>query len=307
MKFRPRFSTSDIPNSVLRNVNFQSQIPKPVYSAESDLSQNEFITKSEPTMNPITNRNKTPEWKTLANANIKNIIVQNNFSNTNLGTISKQLDRIEKSIQNQNPIQMESPSEKKNKSPMFKPFQISNSSVKTYQDTNLEFICALQSQLSKAEIGDSSIPHISDISDTPTSKIQINTLANDSDISECSDQNSVPKINRLDRQNRQDRQLISAPDLGKIQPIEQSRFNSSSVYDWNIDGISEYNILIFLQKMTMAANAYRTQIGNEDKTVAELLIAGFSGQLKGWWDNYLTNQQRTEILDSVKTDEDNVP
>ncbi|CAN7066399.1 unnamed protein product, partial [Brassica rapa subsp. trilocularis] len=67
MKFRPRYSTSDIPNSVLRNVNFQSQIPKPVYSAENDLSQNEFITKSEPTMNPITNRNKTPEWETLAN------------------------------------------------------------------------------------------------------------------------------------------------------------------------------------------------------------------------------------------------
>ena len=190
---------------------------------------------------------------------------------------------------------------------MFKPFQISNSSVKTYQDTNLEFIRALQSQLSKAEIGDSSMPHISDIPDTPTSKIQINTLANDSDISECSDQNYVPKINRLDWQNHQDGQLISAPDLGHIQPIEQSRLNSSSVYDWNIDGISEYNILIFLQKMIMAANAYRTQIGNEDKTVAELLKAGFSGQLKGWWDNYLTNQQRTEILDSIKMDEDNVP
>ncbi|KAG2329697.1 hypothetical protein Bca52824_000877 [Brassica carinata] len=37
----------------------------------------------------------------------------------------------------------------------------------------------------------------------------------------------------------------------------------------------------------MAANAYRIQIGNEDKTVAELLIA--------------------EILDSIKMDEDNVP
>ena len=49
MKFCPRFSTSDIPNSVLRNVNFQSQIPKPIYSAENDLSQNDFVTKSEPT------------------------------------------------------------------------------------------------------------------------------------------------------------------------------------------------------------------------------------------------------------------
>ncbi|ESQ30993.1 hypothetical protein EUTSA_v10012124mg [Eutrema salsugineum] len=46
---------------------------------------------------------------------------------------------------------------------------------------------------------------------------------------------------------------------------------------------------------------------NEDKTVAELLIAGFSGQLKGWWDNYLNNQQHSEILDVIKTDEDNVP
>ncbi|CAN6833162.1 unnamed protein product [Brassica oleracea] len=67
MKFCPRFSTSDIPNSVLRNVNFQSQIPKPIYSAENDLSQNDFVTKSEPTMNPITSRNKTPEWENLAN------------------------------------------------------------------------------------------------------------------------------------------------------------------------------------------------------------------------------------------------
>lgn len=49
MKFRPRFSTSDIPNSVLRNVYFQSQIPKPVYSMENDLSQNELVAKSKPT------------------------------------------------------------------------------------------------------------------------------------------------------------------------------------------------------------------------------------------------------------------
>ncbi|KAF8114628.1 hypothetical protein N665_0035s0007, partial [Sinapis alba] len=117
------------------------------------------------------------------------------------------------------------------------------------------------SQLSKVEIEESSMPHNSDIPHTPTSKIQINTLANDSDISECSDQNFVPKINHLDWQNHQDRQLLSIPD---------------------------------------------DQIGNEDKTVAELLIAGFSGHLKGWWNNYLTNQQRTEILDSIKIDEDNV-
>ena len=59
--------------------------------------------------------------------------------------------------------------------------------------------------------------------------------------------------------------------------------------------------------MTMAANSYRTQIGNDDKTLDEFLIAGFSWHLKGWWDNYWTNQQWTEILDSIKMDEDSVP
>ncbi|ESQ29714.1 hypothetical protein EUTSA_v10023798mg [Eutrema salsugineum] len=404
-KLQPRFSTSDIPNSVLRNVDFRTQIPKPVYKAENSFQHNEFSPKSEPTSpsfsavtdnminelnvlekifqidkeflrdefysknntqkktlksftnisinininfpfsktaNPITTRNKTPEWETLANGkiirsnhphqqgiklellgtpieaipfkhpqdndktNIKNIIVQNNFSNTNLGTIGKQLDRIEKSIQNQPITSIDSTSEKKTKKPIFKPFQISSSSVKTYQETNKEFIRALQSQLSKIDIGENSTPQESDISDTPTSKAQINNLVNESYSSETSEQNSTPEINRLGRENHQDHQIIFAPDLGQIQTIEQSRFNSSSVYDWNIDGISEYNILNFLQKMTMAANAYRTQVGNEDRTVAELLIAGFSGQLKGCHnlafigDPSVLRDKNAELLSNLK-------
>lgn len=110
--------------------------------------------------------------------NIKNIIVKNNYSKTNLGTISRQLDIIKKSIEKKQSIPPKMPSPQKNiKTPMLKPFQISNSSVKTYQDTNIEFIRALQSQLSKIKIGNSSMPQASDIPNTPTSKIQINTLA----------------------------------------------------------------------------------------------------------------------------------
>jgi hypothetical protein len=44
--------------------------------------------------------------------------------------------------------------------------------------------------------------------------------------------------------------------------------------------MSEYNILNTLQQMTMTANAYKTQTGTPDKVIAELLIAGFFGQLK---------------------------
>ena len=85
----------------------------------------------------------------------------------------------------------------------------------------------------------------------------------------------------------------SPPDLAidnRPSALNQSRFNASSVYEWNIDGMSEYNILGLLQQMTMAANAYKTQSETSDRAIAEILIAGFTGQLKGWWDHLLTNQ-----------------
>ncbi|KAH9779167.1 hypothetical protein KPL71_007624 [Citrus sinensis] len=68
--------------------------------------------------------------------------------------------------------------------------------------------------------------------------------------------------------------------------------------------MSEYNILGVLQQMTMAANAYKTQSGTSDKDIAEILIAGFTGQLKGWWDHLLTKLQQLDILNSIQTDED---
>jgi hypothetical protein len=71
--------------------------------------------------------------------------------------------------------------------------------------------------------------------------------------------------------------------------------------------MSEYNILNTLQQMTMAANTYKTQTGTLDKATAELLIAGFSGQLKGWWDYHLTETDHLYILNSIQTYEDQTP
>ena len=55
--------------------------------------------------------------------------------------------------------------------------------------------------------------------------------------------------------------------------------------------MTEYQILNSLQQMTMASNAYKTQTRTSERSIAELIIAGFSGQLKGWWDYHLTIQQ----------------
>ncbi|MFQ6654521.1 hypothetical protein Gotur_025472 [Gossypium turneri] len=49
--------------------------------------------------------------------------------------------------------------------------------------------------------------------------------------------------------------------------------------------MSEYNILSLLQQMTMVSNVYKTQNQNgliSDHAIANLLVAGFTGQLKGW-------------------------
>ena len=84
---------------------------------------------------------------------------------------------------------------------------------------------------------------------------------------------------------------VIAPDINlenKPNILSQTKFNAMSVYEWSIDGMSEYNIINLLQQMTMAANAYKTQTGISYKAIVELLTAGFSGQLKSWWDYYLT-------------------
>ena len=71
--------------------------------------------------------------------------------------------------------------------------------------------------------------------------------------------------------------------------------------------MSEYQVLGLLQQMVMAANAYKTQTGSTDKAIAELLIAGFSGQLKGWWDYHLTPIQQLQILSAIQTFDDGTP
>jgi len=59
--------------------------------------------------------------------------------------------------------------------------------------------------------------------------------------------------------------------------------------------------------MIMATNAYKTQTRTLEKTIAKLLIADFSGQLKGWWNYLLTEIQHLEILNSIPITEDQIP
>ena len=72
------------------------------------------------------------------------------------------------------------------------------------------------------------------------------------------------------------------------------------IYEWNIDGLSEHEIINVLRQMTMAVTAYLTD--NDDHNAAQLLISGFFGTLRSWWDNFL-NDSEIKFLQTSKNDE----
>ena len=78
------------------------------------------------------------------------------------------------------------------------------------------------------------------------------------------------------------------------------------LYERNIDGLSEQEIINKIQHMTMVANNYL----NENRPhieVVELLVLGFTGKLLSWWNHYLTEESKEEIKSAVQKDKDKCP
>ncbi|KAH9659328.1 hypothetical protein KPL70_023819 [Citrus sinensis] len=91
-------------------------------------------------------------------ANLSSIIKRNNFCNTNLNTIGKQLTRIENQFQKSTitvpstTVQSKSDFDKKLKEPIFKPFQVSKTSQKLVQESKSDFAKAIREQLDRIEV-----------------------------------------------------------------------------------------------------------------------------------------------------------
>ena len=52
--------------------------------------------------------------------------------------------------------------------------------------------------------------------------------------------------------------------------------------------------------MQMAATAYLTN--GDDHNVVQLILAGFTGTLKFWWENFLTDKERFYVQKSINED-----
>ncbi|KAG5573221.1 hypothetical protein H5410_062987 [Solanum commersonii] len=93
--------------------------------------------------------------------------------------------------------------------------------------------------------------------------------------------------------------------LEEHEHIITNSYNGKEIYEWNIDGYTDRQIFTTVHRMLMYSTICKTN-KNSDRTIADMITAGFTGQLKGWWDNYLNQTQRDTVLMAVKQEGDQV-
>jgi hypothetical protein len=253
--------------------------------------------------------------------NFEKIIEQNNYSNTYLKVIGAKLDRIENKI---NPIK---PNTKLDiEKPLFTPHEIPPKLRVSFKKDNtdlLEEISKRLQNLDMTSLASSSQNNQVKIVNTIEKKKQerstaeeyienlqnqfkdlnINRIANERDF------HGKPLRSRIARTRYPGnvsitRNFYSRPTPPDLQFEEReltvrNAYNAESLYEWNIDGMSQYEILNELHEMLMVSNVYK---GNNktDHQIASIIITGFTGQLKGWWDNTLTDTDRNWLTYAYK-------
>ena len=89
----------------------------------------------------------------------------------------------------------------------------------------------------------------------------------------------------------------------------QTQFSISDdkIYEWNIDGLYEQEIINKMGHMSMVGIAYMNNHNLDHPEIVDLLVTGFSGTLRGWWDSYLTKDSRESIKHAVKKNDEGLP
>ena len=174
--------------------------------------------------------------------------------------------------------------------------EVGNHKLKFSNDSN-DLMQTLTDEISQLELSNrvstsntKSINMIEEIN--PENVEQIQTIFEEKD----------PKINRIDhkfKQQTRTRNYYPRPTPPDLQyeersQIVQSKYDGDDIYEWNIDGVSDHQVLNILQEMIMASTTYKSR-GNSDQVICTHLIVGFTSQLKGWWDNALTKEEKRFI------------
>ncbi|KAG5599572.1 hypothetical protein H5410_030942 [Solanum commersonii] len=79
-------------------------------------------------------------------------------------------------------------------------------------------------------------------------------------------------------------------------------YSGSEIYEWNLDGLTDRQLTILVHRMLMYATICKS-VNNTDRTICKMIITGFTGQLKGWWDNYMTLNAKEAVINAKATAE----
>ncbi|KAG7956032.1 hypothetical protein I3843_11G104300 [Carya illinoinensis] len=258
----------------------------------------------------------------------KKIIQQNNFSNTYLQTIGQQLDRIEEKIENPISIQSSTPiSQSTNKPLIILPEKRPIFDPRTKQTKTLDQINQMLKNI-KIEKPSSSKPEKPSTTDLTNKEEEDGFVQTTNADSSKSDSSTVRNIDLLEKNFHQDdfklagleskpnpmsftRNWYSKPTPPDLQFEEkifqsQSSYSADKTYEWNIDGMSEQEILNTMSKMSLVANAYINNNIREPNIVV-ILTTGFTGMIRNWWDKHLFPETREAIQHAVKKDDNGLP
>jgi hypothetical protein len=276
---------------------------------------------------PIKNASLSDETK-----NFEKIIEQNNYSNTYLKIIGAKLDRIENKI---DPIK---PTTKLDiEKPLFTPHEIPSKLRVSFKKDNTGLLEEISKRLQTLDITNiaSSLqtkeqtnqskrintidkikqdsPKIEEYIENLQNQfkdLNINRIANERDF------HGKPLRSRIARTRYPGNVSITINFYSRPTPPDlqfeereltvRNSYNAESLYEWNIDGMSQYEILNELHEMLMVSNVYKSN-NKTDHQIAHIIITGFTGQLKGWWDNTLTDTDRNWLANAYKRTQNGIP
>ena len=91
--------------------------------------------------------------------------------------------------------------------------------------------------------------------------------------------------------------------------VFQTQFSVSAdkLYEWNIDDLSEQEIINKMSHMSMVGITYQNNHDLDQADIVNLLVTSFSGTLREWWDSYLTDECRDSIRHTVKKNDEGLP
>ncbi|KAG9450491.1 hypothetical protein H6P81_010456 [Aristolochia fimbriata] len=237
---------------------------------------------------PTENSPSNPKTMDILQA-VNQVIRQNNYANLTLEAIEKQLQQLEGKISQINaqmtsrPVNQEASSSSSKLVP--KTFFLHQPSVLKTLPPEPSTTQILEQLLEK--IGKSQLNTITEQDAYHKANLQHGSTVN------TKWQSQKPRTSRstpFDLKTEENPFLLS------------NSYDARTVYEWNIDGLPPKQIIDTIHRMLIYSNVCRAK-GMVEAAIVSHVVSGLSGDLYGWWYNYLTKSQRAKILNAVKRNE----